>query len=1262
MSRNRRRTTSNCSETSHSVFTSSTRPREDPGFESSCPQCLDDNANDNSGQPRQAGNHCGECRATPSQRRNRSNAESRQQRRRSRNQPNNNLPQNQSSSGPENLEGSGSGSVSRASRSRSRSRQRRQRRRARRMAAAAAAAAAASSNPTNSVQNNSGQNNAPQQTVVEEEIQGPLTPEEEAQRCQIRQWPHSFSFLFACLSCTLGMFSISRFAILTIDFGVIFLIQFLLLSLCFGIPLMTFHVSLGQYLGSGVIDMWRISPIHQGIGVALMLAQGLYGIYNIAAISWLFVYFRDSFITAFDRYRWSLCYPDPKYGRSCLTEMHNNTWRLEETLPDYFSGNVLLRSAPTYPQGFTGELRFQTLFYIVVIWMAVFIGLSKGLKSYGKVVFVFGIFPIVGFLVFATKVIGLLPLATFKYWFFNTQWLEFIYNGNSWICAARECFFTWCILGATLSQLASHNKFGSKLLRDTTIIVVTTLTVLILSGITGVAIVNLIRQSGYEYTVSSFETSKSYEFLYRRTNARLMRGGRDFNLDNAQSARDISSSLYDVISSLSNPGSKSGVNYPGQPAARAAGIPAAFQSIPGLNPARERKEHISFLAGIRIIRDGRNPDKYSGYQAMRLATELVPAYASILGPRLLSPFWVVLFYFSQIVFGLGQQMALFHTVSSGLIAIRPDHFLQFESSLTFMSCLLGLVFCFPLATEFGAFIVYFFDYTIGCGWWLMVLYVFQLCAIFVIRGKPYSGENIATALIPKSTGCCYSWLVPMLAFTWNVILPVGLTILSVVSFRWCRFAEMFDWTTHSGYLYLPAWVREIGAMMQLLPLLLVPFVGVIQSCRYFLNSQGELHERINMLYRPSYTAHMSRSPQARSAQRRRQRRAARDGAVVLTHYNPDRNRPPVHDPPPKYTPPPSYSTATGARIARFLRQSFRQSIRRFRGESAVHNHEPLEEVGVQDNPQVPSAANVRGRHSRCKVEPQTFDSSSFQDPPDYATVIIETSRHSQHPDGSYGSFNRPPCSAFDQASSILSSGSEMPLVESQLATATANPATQTTSFRSSSSLRTSDQESLRDHPRSLGRTTVQSKSFKYSSDKSKANEVQMGSESITISNAEPLDTISTGHGTNPKGAKKEEDTFYSVPLQGETDNAVSEYTTVHLGRHLKPHEDEQKTNQTMSETDLEIYSAASTLSLGETVILSDGLNRLTSSDLVYMTDMTSLESTTDEPVNPSEEQLPRNLTITIPPNRSNSAAAAAARQEGDQPVLTFDMDTTASVI
>lgn len=68
---------------------------------------------------------------------------------------------------------------------------------------------------------------------------------------------------------------------------------------------------------------------------------------------------------------------------------------------------------------------------------------------------------------------------------------------------------------------------------------------------------------------------------------------------------------------------------------------------------------------------------------------------------------------------------------------------------------------------------------------------------------------------------------------------------------------------------------------------------------------------------------------------------------------------PVEDPPPKYTPPPSYTTATGARIAKLLRQSLRRSMRRITsilGESSSRSD-------VTRQTQVP--------------------------PPDYSTVLVE---------------------------------------------------------------------------------------------------------------------------------------------------------------------------------------------------------------------------------------------------------------------------------
>merc|ERR1719319_984372 len=157
--------------------------------------------------------------------------------------------------------------------------------------------------------------------------------------------------------------------------------------------------------------------------------------------------------------------------------------------------------------------------------------------------------------------------------------------------------------------------------------------------------------------------------------------------------------------------------------------------------------------------------------------------------------------------------------------------------------------------------------------------------------------------------------------------------MSVVTFKTGMVSQIFDWSLEGGYIYLPSWVREIGSMLQLLPLLVVPFVGVIQSCRYFLNGPEDLFKRIEMLYRPSFSDNLDSSSSC----------LPRQADVVLTNFSSSSSTPssatptPLqsNDPPPKYTPPPSYTTATGARLARFLRQSFRQSVGRLRQRTAA---------------------------------------------------------------------------------------------------------------------------------------------------------------------------------------------------------------------------------------------------------------------------------------------------------------------------------------
>ena len=110
-------------------------------------------------------------------------------------------------------------------------------------------------------------------------------------------------------------------------------------------------------------------------------------------------------------------------------------------------------------------------------------------------------------------------------------------------------------------------------------------------------------------------------------------------------------------------------------------------------------DHVSFLSGIRIIQPSRKPLIESGYQVHRLATELIPAYFAILGPKMISPFWSVLFYFTLIMLGIAQCLALFHTVIQGMIAIKPSGLKSWEGSITFCVCAIGFVLGLPMGTE-----------------------------------------------------------------------------------------------------------------------------------------------------------------------------------------------------------------------------------------------------------------------------------------------------------------------------------------------------------------------------------------------------------------------------------------------------------------------------------------------------------------------------------------------------------------------------------
>ncbi|KAL3277125.1 hypothetical protein HHI36_012481 [Cryptolaemus montrouzieri] len=698
-------------------------------------------------------------------------------------------------------------------------------------------------------------------------------------------WPHSLSSTLACLSCTLGLFNISRFATLTIHFGSNFIIQFMILSIFFGLPLYTLQMCLGQQLGAGVIDMWRISPLFQGVGVSLFLAQALIGVYSVIGVSWMFVFFRDSFITRTDRYRWTDPFIFYRSGHYSL----NNSQKLEETIPDYFNGVVLQRHHLSSGVE-QGTIKFQMAFNLAVVWMIVFVSLSKGLRSYGKVIYVFTLVPVFGTFILFSKILSMMPPNLISV-FPDISWDEFFINSRSWLAAAQETFLTWGLLGAAVMQITSHNKEKHLLQRDSSLVAVITFIVLLLVAVLANTCVQILKAGGYNYVPSSFERMNSYKFLRP----------------------------------LDEP------------------LPTSL----GNTPIRYML-HNSFIVGEKVERPFMDPTIESGYQVLRLGTELIPATFAVLGAERVSSFWAVLFYFILILFGIAQQLAIWHCVITGIMAIKAKVLKSWETTITFFSCSFGFLLGLPMATELGIYVVYVLDYTIGGFWWLLTIIFLQIIAVFMVRGRPYSGDNVVTALFNSNEqSCIIGWIPPVLSFIWNVILPVGLVVLCISTFKNGHFREMFVWHHAPIAEYWPLLIRQIGSLLQFLPILCVPIVAVIQSYRYLNNGPSDILERIQLLYRPPIGDHMDD--------------LAIQEAAAAARMNNNLNQIISEDPPPKYTPPPSYTTATGARIAKFLRQSIRRSVRRL--------------------------ANVLGESSNVRQRaaiPQTQ-----LPPPDYSTVLVE---------------------------------------------------------------------------------------------------------------------------------------------------------------------------------------------------------------------------------------------------------------------------------
>lgn len=87
----------------------------------------------------------------------------------------------------------------------------------------------------------------------------------------------------------------------------------------------------------------------------------------------------------------------------------------------------------------------------------------------------------------------------------------FVLCPQCWVAATTEAFLTWGLLGTSAMQIASHNKQKKFLQRDSSLVIIFTVSMLLLAAFLANMCVALLYANGLNYVPSSFGESPALD-------------------------------------------------------------------------------------------------------------------------------------------------------------------------------------------------------------------------------------------------------------------------------------------------------------------------------------------------------------------------------------------------------------------------------------------------------------------------------------------------------------------------------------------------------------------------------------------------------------------------------------------------------------------------------------------------------------------------------------------------------------------------------
>jgi len=271
-------------------------------------------------------------------------------------------------------------------------------------------------------------------------------------------WDNKFQYLMAALGFAVGLGNIWRFPYLCQkNGGGAFLIPYLLMLVVLGYPLYFLELALGQKIRKGTIGVWcNMNPVLGGIGFASNMISLLIGLYYTTILGWAFFYFFNSF-------------KDPLPWASCPHMIPGN--KSSPILPECNASSATewywyrgtLDISENMNEG--GDINWQMLGVLALAWVLVYIGIVKGIKSSGKVMYFATLFPYLVLVIFFFRGVTLDGAVNGVVYMLKPN-ITKLAEAATWKDAATQIFFSLGLGYGTIIAYSSYNNPNNNCMKD----------------------------------------------------------------------------------------------------------------------------------------------------------------------------------------------------------------------------------------------------------------------------------------------------------------------------------------------------------------------------------------------------------------------------------------------------------------------------------------------------------------------------------------------------------------------------------------------------------------------------------------------------------------------------------------------------------------------------------------------------------------------------------------------------------------------------